>query len=219
MSMLDDTESGEGRRRRRRRKTKKKPTPIRRVARPGADPAATLYLGENVRWAAREAARPNRAYGCTGATPATPIAAGASVTCTTTFQLDCFVQHMSFPATLAGTFLCSSLKIGGYELVASGPINLESLAAAVNEYCRPTPVTGRKFSGGVSVTATLINITAAPESCPGITFWVQEEACNAPGTKTQIAPGVFQFGYFRRVLNAAKSGAKKAGMSLNSLLR
>ena len=161
------------------------------------------YLGAEASRGAVEQSRPNCAYSLITATPATAIASGAS-TGVLSFALpeDTWIVLFSVSPTVAADFVCTSLKVAGYDLVKGSPINLAAFTDTVDRIDRPGPLVGRKFGPGVTVEGSFVNTNAAAKVFTGMTVHCISPTCMT-GKRSKPAPGIFSFqtltGAFRRL--------------------
>lgn len=161
------------------------------------------FLGAQAQRSAVEGMRPNCAYSLISGNPAAPIPAGGP-TGLLTFSLpeDTWIAWFSAANIDADNFLCSSLKVAGYDYVKGSPMNLAGLLDAVNRIDRPGPLTGRKFSAGVSVEGNFLNISGNPAVFRGITVHCISTQCVPSGKKAQSAPSVLNFSSLARAFRS-----------------
>lgn len=161
------------------------------------------FLGAQAQRSAVEGMRPNCAYSLITPTPATPIPSGAP-TGNLTFSLpeDTWIAWFSAVRADVDGFLCSSLKVAGYDYVKGSPINLAGLMDAVGRIDRPGPLTGRRFSAGVSVEGNFLNVGPNPAAFHGITVHCISTQCLPNGKKAQSAPSVLNFQVMARAFRS-----------------
>ena len=157
---------------------------------------------------ANEAVRANK-IGCLNTkTPWVPIPAATAAAPGSTGLCSVMVKEgryiRSFHATAADelSFLCSSFRVNGFDVVDGDPINLSVLMSTLQHIDRYAPLTGRKWTSAIQIDGVFINVTAAPAVFHGVNILMTDTECSPARKRSVPAPG---FHSFRRVFRKLRA--------------